>query len=113
MKKYWILIAALGLAGCSNALWGVYEPENWAYYCADHHELPPGEAEHADCMNHYYGEWARAELARPALAGYQIPDAPWYGYGYDGYYYPPYLSPVRAGRIVCGPVGGLTVCNSY
>lgn len=110
--KIWILIATLGLAGCGNAIWGVYEPESWAYYCADHHELPPGEAEHTGCMNHYYGEWARAELARPFMDGYQMPDAPaWWGY--DHGYYRPYLSPVRGGRTVCGPVGSQVVCQGY
>ena len=68
--KTWILIAALGLAGCSNAMWGVYEPESWAYYCADEYGLTPGDANHTECMNHYYGQWARLLDSSDALRAF-------------------------------------------
>jgi len=101
--KIWILIVALGLAGCNNHVWGIYEPESWGYYCYNHHGLTPGDAKHTECMNHYYGQWAQAELARPFMDGYGMPGYP-----------PPWIydtGPSQRPKLtVCDHVGGQVVC---
>lgn len=97
------IIALIGLTGCANSIWGIYEPESWAYHCAVNEGLTPGDAKHTACMNHYYGQWARAEMSRPAFDGYRLPPypPPW---AYETGLYP------RTRLTVCDQVGRQVVC---